>query len=1147
MVKNLMSRLISKAEGWEVAYNAFQNINFAAYDYYTIKQSMIEYLQLYFAESFNDYIESSEFIALLELFAYVGELIAYRFDINANENSIDNAQRKQSVLKLVKLISYKSSRNVPARGLVKINSISTSERVFDLNGIDLSNSVINWNDSNNPNWKEQFLTVIERVFEQPYGSVSPNERIQIQDILFELYPLKNELMTNGVIPYNITVNSRQYEMELVPARLTDVGPEEARPSRNGRFTVLYANDGLGDNSTQTGFFIFTKQGTLLRKTQQFDGIIPNQTFDLTVDNINNTDVWVNNVDLTTGDTIDDGKYPDHASGEWQEVDLANAQNIIFNTNPVRTKYEVETLENDRVRIIFGDGEFSDIPSGAFDIWYRTSSPDTLFIPQTSIVNKRTAFKYVDSLGRIQTITITYSLINSIQNNAPSEDIEHIRRTAPSVYYAQDRMVNAKDYNTFPMQDSSILKLRTINRTFAGDTAFQSANDASLTYQDVKLFGDDINLMYVPSIQSISAPGSINNNVLILNFLEPLLSTIDLYVKHLIEYGESTYRREFTNSEKAQFINVFDDVNYPWPVSLVYYDENDVGGAIIGVEGQPHLHEWVAYSATTNLGGFEPTIKIALSSDVTTYTITYSGERLVADSPTTRFYYDNSGQKVLSFDTLNSNNDLLTIIKANKSSYPNQLLEENISLHILQVERYEQGLSDTGLPNYNRVTVSPIDKNGDDIPDNMLLTEIMDYKYDIDIPSTMNYVTPLKIDTEMYIAGKNDTVLVVDNVNATVVFAEGGFIINAVNSSSDNSAIPSEAYNTFFVLGNKLGEIATGNTIQVTCPYTDQNGLYRVDTVSYTGSYTKIKIVTDPLLVNPEGEYPLVKNAIAGSSHQGSASGGIITVLKKPTNHCYILTTDIPTSGVLTINEYVYLKRDVINEPYEIIETSIENGLLWANDVNNLYKRYPGKSNLNFLWQHRSSQMNLIDPSPTNIHDMFIITRSYYTELVRWLSNETTIKPTAPTSSELRLSYMKLLDNKMISDTVILHSGKVKVLIGTKANPELQAKIKVIRTNNNSLTDNQIKIRIVNIVRDFFKIDQWEFGETFYYSELDAVIKTQLPSLIASTVLVPNSANHTFGDLYQVFASEDEVLQVHITVDDVEIVNSYSSANLHQFN
>ena len=137
-----MSRIISRAESWETVYTAFQNINFTAFDFNTIKQSLLDYTKLTFPETFNDYIESSEFIAIIETFAYIAELLTYRVDINAHENFISTAQRRDSILRLAKLVSYAATRPLPARGLVKITSVSTSETVIDANGIDLSSQVV---------------------------------------------------------------------------------------------------------------------------------------------------------------------------------------------------------------------------------------------------------------------------------------------------------------------------------------------------------------------------------------------------------------------------------------------------------------------------------------------------------------------------------------------------------------------------------------------------------------------------------------------------------------------------------------------------------------------------------------------------------------------------------------------------------------------------------------------------------------------------------------------------------------------------------------------------------------------------------------------------------------------------------------------
>lgn len=539
-----MARDISKAEAWERAHEVFTQVNFNAFDYNSIKESLLDYMKLYYPEDFNDYIESSEFIALLELFAYVGELTAYRLDLNAHENFITTAQRKESILRLAKLISYKASRNIPARGLVKIASISTTETIFDSAGRNLAGRTIIWNDANNPDWKEQFLLILNRFFEQPFGTVTPNERVQVDDVLFELYTLNNNPIGGdgrSVFAYSATTGTENYPMELVPSELTSTGPVEKRPELNGKFNFLYASDGLGDGSDTTGFMVFTKQGTLLRQEANFDGLTPNLTFDVAVNNINETDVWLNNVDPTTRTILDTDPLRDvlpHYSdnslryGEWVEVDLSNAQNILFNANKNRRKFEIETLNNDQIRLIFGDGEFADIPSGAFDIWYRTSANADIAIPRSAVVNKTASLTYNDPVGNVQTVTFSFSLVGSLLNASASEDIEHIRRVAPSVYYTQDRMVNGRDYNSYPLQDPTILKLRSVNRTFAGDSKYIAWHDPSESYENVKIFGDDLALYWKDTEASNGPQTTLNTAVptetLLTNLIEPLLCSTDVF-------------------------------------------------------------------------------------------------------------------------------------------------------------------------------------------------------------------------------------------------------------------------------------------------------------------------------------------------------------------------------------------------------------------------------------------------------------------------------------------------------------------------------------------------------------------------------------------------------------------------------------------
>lgn len=963
-----MSRTVSRAENWERVYTSFQNINFAAFDFNSIKQSLIEYHKLYFPETFNDFIESSEQLAIIESFAYVAELIAYRLDMNAHENFISTAQRRDSILRLAKLVSYKADRPQSARGLVKLTSVSTTETIYDANGNNLSGRTVRWNDAGNPNWKDQFILVMNRALERPFGSVRPSERFQLEDVLFEQYSWNMKPMVMGVFAYTANVNGSSVPLELVPvAHEAGLGIVERRPTNNSNFTLLYGSDGLGDASNTTGFFCFTKQGTLQKLTATFDGITPNQTYDININNINNTDVWVNQIDPTTGETLDEKpliqyKSAGNKSGEWVEVDIAHAQNVIFNTNPARNKYEVETLANNRARLLFGDGEFADIPSGTFNVWARSSLNQDLVVPQSSVVNLPASFTYVDSRGRAQTLSFTFTLISSLQNGSAAESDEHIRITAPSVYYTQDRMVNGADYNIFPLQDSSIVKLRSINRTFAGGSKYIAWHDPSESYENVKLFGTDGVLYYedaestIPNINL----GNISVDAVITTHIQPLIASTDAFNLISSEGGTiSALRTSLTAVEQSNIRAALMNLTNTQTLQLFYRVSTD---------------QWVPVGPSGSSAGLiGPIINITYRPADTdfVFSVGLTPCRLVFHSNTTSFWNHNSGQRVMNFDANRSGFDQVVVLQANVKYPSNTVLDEPLHFDVVGTEHYANGLRTV-----NGLHVAISDTNNDGMPDMLNIDELL-------------------------------------------------------RSPSANS---------------------------------ESNYIY---------------------FHRPSEESPWIK----------------------------------------------YDRTDPTVRPAGYSASSA------------LWKRCKGRDSLNFMWLHYTPQYHLVDPAASNIIDMYIITKGYYNQLRRWLVDASSQEPRVPTPLDLRTAYSYLFDNKMLSDTVIAHPGRFKLMFGPRAAPQLQGTIKIIRSDQKTLTDNQVKTTVVSTVRSFFDITRWEFGETFYWSELSAAIHAALPNEISSVVLVPMYNNHQFGDLFQVTCSEDEIFYADVSVHRVEIVDSFNVSNL----
>ena len=79
--------------------------------------------------------------------------------------------------------------------------------------------------------------------------------------------------------------------------------------------------------------------------------------------------------------------------------------------------------------------------------------------------------------------------------------------------------------------------------------------------------------------------------------------------------------------------------------------------------------------------------------------------------------------------------------------------------------------------------------------------------------------------------------------------------------------------------------------------------------------------------------------------------------------------------------------------------------------------------------------------------------------------------------------------------------------------------------------------------DFFKIENWELGESFYYTELAAYIHQSLSSHLSSIVIVPVQAESNFGNLFQVKAEPDELFLSAATVSNVEVVKGFTEQNL----
>jgi hypothetical protein len=206
----------------------------------------------------------------------------------------------------------------------------------------------------------------------------------------------------------------------------------------------------------------------------------------------------------------------------------------------------------------------------------------------------------------------------------------------------------------------------------------------------------------------------------------------------------------------------------------------------------------------------------------------------------------------------------------------------------------------------------------------------------------------------------------------------------------------------------------------------------------------------------------------------------------------------------------------------------------------------GRQDLSFQYRHNSPDNRRIDPTASNIIDVYLLTASYESSYRNWIQDTsgTITMPVEPTSQELSVEYASLNDQRSLSDAIVFNSAKFKPLFGSKADTALQATFKVVKNPSIATSDNDIKTSVISAINTYFDISNWDFGEDFYFSELSAYLHRVLSPNIASIVIVPVDTNSSFGSLYQINAAANEIIISAATVENVEIITMVTASQLN---
>ena len=95
-------------------------IRYTSKDFNSIKESLVEYSKRYYPDVHKDFSEASFGSLMLDTVAYVGDMLSFYLDYQANESFLDTAIEYDNILRLGEQVGYKQSLRANSFGVVTL-------------------------------------------------------------------------------------------------------------------------------------------------------------------------------------------------------------------------------------------------------------------------------------------------------------------------------------------------------------------------------------------------------------------------------------------------------------------------------------------------------------------------------------------------------------------------------------------------------------------------------------------------------------------------------------------------------------------------------------------------------------------------------------------------------------------------------------------------------------------------------------------------------------------------------------------------------------------------------------------------------------------------------------------------------------------
>ena len=92
-------------------------ISYTSRDFSSIRNDLINYVKVYYPDTYKDFNEASFGSLMFDMVAYVGDILSYYVDYQTNESLIETAIEKNNLIKVAKQLGYKFSGSPSSSGV----------------------------------------------------------------------------------------------------------------------------------------------------------------------------------------------------------------------------------------------------------------------------------------------------------------------------------------------------------------------------------------------------------------------------------------------------------------------------------------------------------------------------------------------------------------------------------------------------------------------------------------------------------------------------------------------------------------------------------------------------------------------------------------------------------------------------------------------------------------------------------------------------------------------------------------------------------------------------------------------------------------------------------------------------------------------